>query len=789
MVLLVLQKRNKMLQKIDHIEIPIEGKTGFVTLYIYPQSPNAQIYEDDIVHNGLAKYHLTEGSTYTYECFNNQNQDFQLRVIDNIVAHHRSARHKREGTITTGIYVGTLKLCVYDIRTCEDYGFINVEVRSTKSNYESDYRQMLEDIAEYYTDLVLQQGSPISQKLEIKFDSTSNTLYQRFSFIKSIIESETFSEAVQKIISNPIKKWTDTNIECNIIKVKRFSRKNIRQIASKGNRIDLPVNIQNSLYENLTSVPRYIEMEYKKDTIDNQENQFVKFVLHAFLIFCSELKEMKNATERLKAEAELAIETLETFLDNQFFRQISMPTFLNQNSPVLQKKEGYREVFQYWLLFDLAAKLNWIGGDDVYDAGKKNVATLYEYWLFFKLIELIEQFFNINPKDKERLVNYDSDKINLNITQGRMQVVSGRQETFSRLLNVAFYYNRTFTKVAETDDSIHNAGSWTMSMRPDYTLSLWPGDISEDEAEKQDLITHIHFDAKYRLNSILLNDSNCIETALDEEKQEQELKIYKRGDLLKMHAYKDAIRRTSGAYVLYPGVENKILKGYHEIVPGLGAFSIRPGHWDEDSIALKQFISEIKAHMLDRTSTREKLSYYHHLLYNKDESSTMVMEKMPESVYENRDFIPDEVYVIVAYYKSQEHLNWILQNHMYNMRAGDSKGAISLDDKLINARYILLHNGQTSYHLIKIVKKGPKVYTRSQLILKGYPQYMIPGTDLVDIEREQKESDRIYLVFELFKTNSAEKELLEYSWVNLGRTFAYTIDLVSLISKAYKKSI
>jgi predicted component of viral defense system (DUF524 family) len=37
------------------------------------------------------------------------------------------------------------------------------------------------------------------------------------------------------------------------------------------------------------------------------------------------------------------------------------------------------------------------------------------------------------------------------------------------------------------------------------------------------------------------------------EKAENRKGIYKNADLLKMHAYKDAIRRTGGAYVLYPG--------------------------------------------------------------------------------------------------------------------------------------------------------------------------------------------------------------------------------------------
>ena len=41
--------------------------------------------------------------------------------------------------------------------------------------------------------------------------------------------------------------------------------------------------------------------------------------------------------------------------------------------------------------FDLAAKLIWKGGDNVYEAGKKDIASLYEYWLFFTLLDLLKE--------------------------------------------------------------------------------------------------------------------------------------------------------------------------------------------------------------------------------------------------------------------------------------------------------------------------------------------------------------------------------------------------------------
>ena len=737
----------------QYLEIPVAGKQGSVKLVVYPQSSKAKVFDEQEPMAGESRWQLVEGCTYTYEFVDEHGGcRYQFERENEIVRFHPNMiHHACEGTLTTGIYVGHLTLDVVDVDAHEQVGRVSLEIRSTKAEYRSDYRLMLDEIAEYYTDLVLQQGAPVTQRLEIDQNSSAKTLYQRFSFVRSLIDSESFSEAIHKIISNPVRKWTDANIERNIVGVRRLSRKNIRQIASSTDRVQLPSGMRMGMPECLTSVPRRIEVEYKRDTTDCQENQFVKFVLRTFVNFCSEIKGYTNASEQLKAEANQTLNRLYEHLDNQFFRQISQPTHMNMNSPVLQRKEGYREVLQAWLLFDLAAKLNWTGGNDVYDAGKKNVATLYEYWLFFKLMELISEFFHIEPQAKKELVEMDKDGINLSLRQGRMRMVSGRQETFSRVLNVAFYYNRTFNRV--TDDSIHKAGSWTMTMRPDYTLSLWPGLITEQDAERQERIIHIHFDAKYRLDKVLLEDKDTgrdISEELAGEKQEQELKIYKRGDLLKMHAYKDAIRRTSGAYVLYPGEENRELRGFHEIVPGLGAFSIRPGHWLQDSAYLKQFLAEVKAHLLDRTSDREKLSYYEydvHLAANE----SMTMESLPEAEGENRGFLPDETTVLIGYYKSREHLDWIMKHRMYNGRAGDRKGTLSVNKEIVTARYILLHNEHEAM-LQKINLGGPKVYGYKEMKELDYP-----------FNPDDNNEDKIYLMFRL-NQKGIEKELQKYTW-------------------------
>lgn len=740
----------------DHLEIPILGNFGEIKLCIYPALGSSMLFEEeDAVDYGESRWQLQEGCTYEYELVSDNGHTYQFMDEDEIVRFSHSPRHPNAGTLKTGIYVGSLSLAIRDTELDCEIAKVNIEIKSVKAEYRTDYRKMLEDITAYYTDLVLMQGSPVTQKLEIDNDTPQQTLYQRYAFVRSIVESSAFQEAINKIVASPVRKWEETIVERDVSNVKRLSRRNMHQIASSRDRIPVYNGDEIGLPHGLNSVPRTLTVAYKRDTLDNQENQFVKFVLRSFSSFCSELRGKKNANDRLKAEIDKTMDVLNGHLSTLFFKQVSMPSQLNLNSPVLQRKEGYREILQAWLMFDLAAKLSWKGGDNVYEAGKRNVAVLYEYWVFFKLLEVISRVFDIDPVSVNKLVKTDADRINLEIQQGKMTMIEGLYDAGSRKFNVRFYYNRTFAHTRE-DEELDKSGSWTMNMRPDYTLSIWPGEISIDQAEREDLIVHIHFDAKYRVNKIDLgvddsmNDEQMSEALLNE-KKEQEEGIYKRADLLKMHAYKDAIRRTSGAYILYPGTVQRRLKGFHEIIPGLGAFCLTPSNCDEELITLQVFLLKIVEHMLDRTSQRERMSYYINNVYNTPSKS--VREEMPEPAGDNRDFLPDETWVVLGYVKNDKQLEWIRKTGLYNFRTGTQNGSIRLSRNLVSSRYLLLHAHGESIQFVRLADEGPRVFRRSDLLRMGYP----PS------DSEEKKKDDIYIVYRL-EPNNTEPEWVQYHW-------------------------
>ena len=482
------------MEKLSAVEIRLDSIEEGLCLWIDARAPGT-LYDavEDPDANLEARFQLVEGCLYDYKLSSDK---YVLKdPIDNIVKPHKRIPHS--GTIAPNIYVGTLEIAIHEKDTDKPKGVFMLEVQSRKAGYRNDYREMLALITEKCTELLLQADSPVVHHFEVDFSKDSQTLYQRFAFIQSVIGTDEFAEAVHRIVSMPVTRWAETTEERDVRSAGRFSNANIKQILKGGKRTKLPDDHFLHQY-GVESLPERISVARKIDSVDTPENRFIKHALESFLKLCTDIHRAAVIGHHTKLlhESEALILKLEIQLHHSIFKNISRPAMLKLNSPVLQRKEGYREVLRVWLMLDLAARLIWKGGDDVYEGGKKDVAVLYEYWLFFMLLDLLQEIFQIEPKGLSELIQESEDGLNLQIKQGKFIALSGIYDKGPRKLNIRFSYNRSFSGKQEYP----HAGSWTVTLRPDYTLSFWPVGIDEEEAEKQELIVHVHFDAKYKVD-------------------------------------------------------------------------------------------------------------------------------------------------------------------------------------------------------------------------------------------------------------------------------------------------
>jgi len=689
-----------------------------------------------------APYQILEAHSYTYEI---DKKDVQLSCSTSGVVSPNPSDSFSYGRITTRNYVGTLSLNVG-----EQENALQIEVLATKfdteidSSYRKNYQKMLKDIASKSSDLLMQVNSPVRQSFEIDYEKDNETIYQRFTFIHSLIQAPEFEEAILRIISSPKTTWSIEEEEKDIRSIRRFKSGMVRQLASKGNRSPLPKGHQ---LEHLVSVPNRLTSARKVENLDNPENRFIKHVLNVYLRFCEECADLFKERMGIKEsreykEAKQASDQLESFLQQSFFNEISRPTSLPLGSPTLQRKTGYRQILRTWLMSELAASLTWKGGEDVYTAGKKNIATLYEYWLFFELHDLFKKKFDIKTKDDERLIEIDADKMHLRLKGGTHLELTGSHSSHTRSFNVGFSFNRVFSggKVFKNDKL---SGSWTTSMRPDYTLSFWPADKTQEKSEEEELIVHIHFDAKYKVDQFNIDDEQLND--VDEIKTQERIGEYRNGDLLKMHAYKDAIRRTSGAYILYPGTELQKKRGFHEIIPGLGAFALNPSQEAGQLEELEQFIDEVLETLENRASQSEQQAQSNYVTHK--DAPSIVRERMPEyfinenASHRQEKLLPQTTNVLVGFYNTISQYDWIVKNKKYNFRMDSVSGSLVLDTETVSSKYLLLHThkDKESGDLWKIVSRGPRVFSKAKMKKLKYANpsqdyYLVIELEPVDLK-------------------------------------------------------
>jgi hypothetical protein len=361
------------------------------------------------------------------------------------------------------------------------------------------------------------------------------------------------------------------------------------------------------------TLPSAIPSRRTEETVDTVPNRFVKFALTRWRELAARLEEI--LTPRAQAayaarglgSVRRVLDLLDDLLSQRLFRQVGQLHELPTSNQVLLKREGYRQIFSTFALIESSLDLH-LELDDAVHPSQRNVATLYEYWTFIKLSAVLGAACQ-DTQAPLRLFETDGDGLSLGLRRGRQSKLSWEVAVAGRQLQVCLYFNRTFRA---TDEGVD--GSWSRPMVPDASVFIRPVEGRTRVERERDLDVWLHFDAKYKLDwaSAQFDEVRpevAEQTALEDEDRER-LGVSRRDDLLKMHAYRDAIRRSAGAYVLFPGTaEPRQFREYVELIPGLGAFPLRPG--DEAGVAaLQRFVKDVLLHSADQATAEERNRFW-----------------------------------------------------------------------------------------------------------------------------------------------------------------------------------
>lgn len=495
------------------------------------------------------------------------------------------------------------------------------EVVPDKMGYEDDYIVLTESLAEICSELLLEFSGPTSNQYK-QAEESQKTLLERFIFLRQFCYGQNLRGLFESVKRNP---------DRILVREEEFKPFGYGQPSKKFYTAPFSYGRNweriNSGNGSCSCLPRMIAVTQKYDSLDTSANRFIKYALQKFDEICEQLIAILGTDEKSKQaqcllEAKAIHGMLEDIFKDSFFEGIGSLDIMPQNNQVLQKREGYSQIFAAYSMIDLALRLDWKGKDDIFDGESKNVALLYEYWLFFELYKIIKSIDGCTTAavDEAAFLNF-GDSITVSLKQGEQTCQAFEIERLKTKINL--YYNRTFSR--KDFVATKYEGSYSRPFCPDYTIAIFPSGFSkgkyngEEEAIRNGAVSYVHFDAKYRISDLSFfigKKDGTAEDEIFEDKSGAVVNTYQRGDLLKMHTYNDAIRRTVGSYVLYPG-SGEITKGqyaafsmYDEILPGVGAFPIRPGISKAGEAELGNFITSLIETKEKVNSRLNRMKYY-----------------------------------------------------------------------------------------------------------------------------------------------------------------------------------
>jgi hypothetical protein len=622
-------------------------------------------------------------------------------------------------------HVGRIQLA---LKTSTGLCKLTLDVRPKKLEETTEYRQMLEDIAETATEALLQGFAPPAVALTPESERDPELLYQQFAFLHARLMTSGEHD-LALVLNRPQTAWIDSE-EARLAGTPLPSgSRNVRALTRSGPRTAARPGAS------VPSIPRQVRAMRTAETLDTEANRFVAFALVRWRELAQRVHDSLTAratqsgpVSRGIDAAEEVIELLDRTLGAPMFRDIGRLHSFPSGNQVLQKRAGYRELLRTFALTETGARLalSW-DIDDVFGASQRNTAALYEYWVFLQLAKSLGR---VCQDDRSALtLQPASDGMSMTFRRGKASRVVWTTTVRNRQLTLELYFGRRFQPSGRPD------ASWTEAMHPDCSVRIRPTDMSR-QVSGDDLAIWLHFDAKYRVDyrKRKVNDDT---TLVPDDSLSARVARSKRDDIVKMHAYRDAIRRSAGAYVLYPGdAEDVPFTEYHEILPGLGAFALRPRrNQPVGTERLDAFLGEVLDHVADSASQHERSRYWQTIIHRPSP-----LERRADRGLPGLDQPPADALVLMGFVRSTAHRKWIERTGLYNLRAGNRRGAIGPEAEILRASHLLLY-GPGVVTTLWTRRGAWFVQTREDLLRLGYPSPGGPIYLCCPVERNGEEPE------------------------------------------------
>ena len=431
---------------------------------------------------------------------------------------------------------------------------VGIEVVSSKIGSDGVSR-ILDEVSRLSAGLVFGWRSSTGFRSVADPAQPSTVPYHQLQLLRRTILRERSGQRLQDwlriIEGNPTRRFEPERALVPVTHVRRLDRRAIQSVVSRLKRlVPLPQGVEvatSPLAHKLTfGVPQQRHFPVRVDaprgrlSFDTVENRFVRHALEQCLYIIYRFIDHPKLHAGLRDDCRTMLAVLGPVASAPFVAEASPLLRFQAPSQALAKANGYRELFQFWNHLTRHVSLPRGNAETARLLEGRDMATLYEYWVFVKILLSTVSITGCEPS-KPATIRRDELGESLSL---KFMLQIGPD------LVIAF--NRTFRRSAAT--------AYSTPLRPDVTLQVGE--------------TRYVFDAKYRLERFDAGEHDA-----------DDVGTYKRADLYKMHTYRDAISHVQGAFIVYPGTEFVFFErggalrrrpADVERLDGVGAVPLRP---------------------------------------------------------------------------------------------------------------------------------------------------------------------------------------------------------------------
>ncbi|MBL8811599.1 MAG: DUF2357 domain-containing protein [Planctomycetaceae bacterium] len=322
----------------------------------------------------------------------------------------------------------TFTVCINDRPVLD----LDLEVFPTKIDYETDYREILADLQQSVRSLAYEYLRSTFQFGKVAATAKPTQL-EWLLLLREVIEQ--LRKAIQEVSHHPRRGLVRRARVSRIEKIKKLNSALRGQIRRGQGRGMMLTTVVGCVREQLID-------SSPESTLDTAEHRWLKRQLTEIQQELARISQSLDHAEQSARKAAIVSEVVA--MEQAVTRMLTVEPIREANgdpppgfaSLALLSSPGYREAYQTCMLLKMGLRLE----GDAFRVSVKDLNVLYEYWVFFAMVEILRQAYG-DVEDFGNLFRLQRSGLHVGLIQGRQQSI---HFTTSKTSRITITYNPQF---------------------------------------------------------------------------------------------------------------------------------------------------------------------------------------------------------------------------------------------------------------------------------------------------------------------------------------------------------